>query len=57
MQKPSRYFPTRMPTQIKPAPISVDLLLQIGTAFLISFAATLVLLHAQVFFASPLIMP
>jgi hypothetical protein len=55
MQKPSRYFPTRTPAQIKL--ISVDLLLQIGTALLISFAATLVLLHAEFFFASPLSMP
>ena len=40
MPKPSRYFPTRMPTQTKPAPIGIDLLLKIGTALLISFAAT-----------------
>jgi len=46
-----------MPTQSKPAPIRVDLLLNIGTALLIGFAATLVLLHAEVFFASPLTMP
>jgi hypothetical protein len=44
-----------MPTQIKPAPIGVDLMLKIGTALLISFAATLVLVHAEVYFASPLI--
>lgn len=56
MHKPSRYFPTRMPTQTKPAPIGLDLLLKIGTALLISFAATLVL-DAGVFFASPLNMP
>jgi hypothetical protein len=46
-----------MPTQTKPAPIGLDLLLKIGTALLISFAATLVLIHAEVFFASPLTMP
>jgi hypothetical protein len=57
MHKSSRYFTTRMPTQTKPAPIGVDLLLKIGTALLISFAATLVLLHAEFFFASPLSMP
>ncbi|HKF07906.1 MAG TPA: hypothetical protein VKB89_04180 [Xanthobacteraceae bacterium] len=57
MHKPSRYFPTRMPTQTKPAPIGLDLLLKIGTALLISFAATLVLVHVGVFFASPLNMP
>jgi len=46
-----------MPTQTKPAPIGLDLLLKIGTALLISFDATLVLVHAGVFFASPLNMP
>jgi len=52
MHKPSRYFTTRMPAQTKPVPIGVDCM-----ALLISFAATLVLIHAEVFFASPLTMP
>jgi hypothetical protein len=57
MPKPSRYVPPGMPMHTKPAPIGVDLLLKMGTALLISFAATIVLLHAGVFFASPLNMP
>jgi len=48
-------LPTAMTTQIKPAPTGVEVILKIGTALLISFAATLVLVRAQVYFAQPLI--
>jgi hypothetical protein len=44
-----------MTTQIKPASTGVDLILKIGTALLISFAATLVLVHADAYFAQSLI--
>jgi hypothetical protein len=44
-----------MTTQIKPASTGVDLILKISTALLISFAATLVLVHAGVYFAQSLI--
>ena len=57
MHKPSRYLATGRTAQIKPAPIGgVELILKIGTALLISFAATLVLVHAEVYFASSLAM-
>ena len=42
--KPLRCSPTSAPT-------AVDLTLKIATALLISFAATLVLVHAEVYFA------
>jgi hypothetical protein len=41
-------------TRIKPAPTGVDVMLKIGTALLMTFAATLVLVHAEAYFA-PLI--
>jgi hypothetical protein len=53
--KSSRYLPTDMTTQTKLASTGVDLILKIGTALLISFAATLVLVHAEVYFARSLI--
>jgi hypothetical protein len=53
--KSSRYLPTGMTTQTKLASTGVDLILKIGTALLISFAATLVLVHAEVYFARSLI--
>jgi hypothetical protein len=44
--------PNSKTTQIKPAPAGVELILKVGTALLISFAATLVLVHAVVYFGS-----
>ena len=44
--KSLRYLPTR----IKPAPTAVDLVLRIGTALLMTFAATLVLV-AEIYLA------
>jgi hypothetical protein len=43
-----------LPTPSKPATPAVDLLLKIGTALLMTFAATLVLVHAEVYFARSL---
>jgi hypothetical protein len=51
MRKPFRYLPTAMPAPIKPTETGVDVILKIATAFLISFAVTLVLVHAEVYFA------
>jgi len=51
-----RHLPKAMTTQTRPAPTNIELALKIGTALLITFAATLVLLHAEVYFALPLIM-
>ena len=45
--KSLRYLPTRN----KPATPAVDLLLKIGTALLMTFAATLVLVHAEIYLA------
>ena len=42
-------------TRIKSAPTGVDLMLKIGTALLMTFAATLVLVHAEAYFAPSLI--
>jgi hypothetical protein len=53
MRKPVRYLATVVTTHSKPIPI--DLILKIATALLISFAATLVLVHAEVYFAGALI--
>jgi hypothetical protein len=39
------------PTRIKPATPAVDLALKIGTALLMTFAATLVLVQAEVYLA------
>jgi hypothetical protein len=50
--KPLRSF--AIATRIKPAP-GVDLMLKIGTALLMTFAATLVLVHAEAYFAPSLI--
>jgi len=55
-RKPFRYVSTAMPGRSKPTQTAVDLMLKIGTALLISFAATLVLVHAEVYFARALIM-
>jgi len=43
------------PSRIKPVPSILDLALSIGTALLMCFAATLVLVHAGIYFAQPLI--
>jgi hypothetical protein len=52
MQRNSlRYLPSR----IKPVPSILDLALRIGTALLMCFAATLVLVHAGIYFAQRLI--
>jgi hypothetical protein len=40
-----------MPTRSKPATSAVDLLLKVGTALLMTFAATLVLVHAEIYLA------
>ena len=50
-RKPFRYLPTVMPAQIKPTPTGVELILKVATALLVTFAATLVLVHAQVYFS------
>ena len=52
--KPLRSF--AIATRIKPAPTGVDLMLKIGTALLMTFAATLVLVHTEAYFAPSLIM-
>jgi hypothetical protein len=44
MHKPLRYSPTSAPTM-------VDLILKISTGLLMSFAAALVLVHAQAYLA------
>jgi hypothetical protein len=51
-----RRLPMATTTQTKPAPTNIELALKIGTALLITFAATLVLVHAEVYFAGSLIM-
>ena len=38
-----------IPTPSKPAPAAFDLALNIGTALLMTFAAALVLVHAEVY--------
>ena len=43
--------------QTKPAPTYVELAPKIGAALLITFAATLVLVHAEAYFAPSLIVP
>jgi hypothetical protein len=43
------------PSGIKPVPSILDLALRIGTALLMCFAATLILVHAGIYFAQPLI--
>ena len=50
MPKSLRYLPTRS----KPATPAVDLLLKVGTALLMTFAATLVLVHAEVLARAPM---
>ncbi len=42
------------PTRIKPATTAVDLVLKIGTALLMTFAATLVLVHAEILARAPM---
>jgi len=54
MHNSFRYLPTALTTQITRAPTGVELILKLGTALLISFAATLVLVHAEVHFAQSL---
>jgi hypothetical protein len=54
-RKTFRYPATAMPTDIKETPTSAELILKVATALLITFAATLVLVHAQVYFARSLI--
>jgi hypothetical protein len=56
MHKSFRHLPTALTTRIKPAPTGVEMILKIGTALLIGFAATLVLIHAEVYFAQSPIM-
>jgi hypothetical protein len=56
MHRSFRHPPTALTTQIKPAPAGVEMVLKIGTALLISFAAMLVLVHAEVYFAQSPIM-
>ena len=56
MHESFRRPPTTLTTQIKPSPTGVELILKIGTALLISLAATLVLVHAEVYFAQSPIM-
>jgi len=41
------------PTRIKPPTSAVDLVLKIGTALLMTFAATLVLVHAEILARAP----
>lgn len=48
--KSLRYLPARS----KPATPAVDLLLKIGTALLMTFAATLVLVHAEILARAPM---
>ena len=50
-KSPFRYPPSR----IKPVPSTLDVALKIGTALLMCFAATLILVHAGIYFAQPLI--
>jgi hypothetical protein len=42
------------PMRIKPATSAVDLVLKIGTALLMTFAATLVLVHAEILARAPM---
>ena len=55
MHESFRHLPRALTTQIKPGSTGVDLILKIGTALLIGFAATLVLVHAEAYFAQSLI--
>ena len=50
-RSPFRYPPSRT----NPVPSILDVALKIGTALLMCFAATLVLVHAEIYFAQPLI--
>jgi hypothetical protein len=43
-----------LPTRIQPAPTAADLALKIGTALLMTFAATLVLVHAEILAGAPM---
>jgi hypothetical protein len=42
------------PTRIRPATTAVDLVLKIGTALLMTFAATLVLVRAEILARAPM---
>ena len=44
-----------MTMRMQTAPASTELILKIGTALLITFAATLVLVHAEIYFSHSLI--
>jgi hypothetical protein len=50
MRKPYRYLAAPLPAHGEPAPTGMDLVLKIGTALLISFAATLLLVRAEAYF-------
>ena len=50
------WLSTATTLQTKPAPTYVELALKIGAALLITFAAALVLVHAEVYFTRSLIM-
>jgi hypothetical protein len=45
-------FRLLLPTTTKPLPRNIEMALKIGTALLITFAATLVLVHAEIFFGA-----
>lgn len=55
MHKSFRYLPAAATTPTKPATTGVDLVLKIATALLMAFAATLVLVHADVYCGQALI--
>jgi hypothetical protein len=46
--------PRHLPTRIPPAPTAADLALKICTALLMTFAATLVLVHAEILARAPM---
>jgi len=49
------WLSTATTSQTKPAPTYFELALKIGAALLMTFAATLVLVHAEAYFARSLI--
>jgi len=55
MHKSFRYLPAAATTPTKPGTTGVDLVLKIATALLMAFAATLVLVHADVYCGQALI--
>jgi hypothetical protein len=56
MPKSFQRLPTALIAQSKRVPTGVELILKIGTALLISFAATFVLVHAEVYFVQSPVM-